>query len=209
MTELFEGAPATLLSFALASTLIELTPGPNMTYLALVAAGHGRSFGFATVAGVTLGLATVGVIAALGVGELIQASTLLYEGLRWAGVLFLLYLAWEGWTAKPDAVSSKNLSRKSYFMRGLVTNLLNPKAAVFYVAVLPTFVDLGRPIVAQTLTLSAIYVGVATVIHLAIVVLAGTLEPFLNDPRREAIARRVLSALLACVALWFGWSTAR
>ena len=54
-------------------------------------------------------------IAALGVGELIQASTLLYEGLRWAGVLFLLYLAWEGWTAKPDAVSSANLSRAKLF----------------------------------------------------------------------------------------------
>ena len=104
---------------------------------------------------------------------------------------------------------ARTCRERSYFLRGLVTNLLNPKAAVFYVAVLPTFVDLDRPIIPQTLTLSAIYVAVATFIHLAIVVLAGSLEPFLNDPRREAIARRVLSALLACVALWFGWSTAR
>jgi threonine/homoserine/homoserine lactone efflux protein len=93
-------------------------------------------------------------------------------------------------------------------MRGLVTNLLNPKAAVFYVAVLATFID-SEPVLPQTVALTFIYVVVATLIHAAIVVLAGALEPFLNDPRREKIARRLLSALLACVAIWFGWSTAR
>ena len=202
-------APATILSFALASFLIELTPGPNMTYLALVSAGDGRRAGFATVIGIALGLAVIGIIAALGVAELIQASNMLYDGLRWAGVLFLLYLAWEGWSAGTDIVSSAGISHGKYFTRGLVTNLLNPKAAVFYVAVLPTFVEPDRPILMQTLTLSAVYVAVATVVHAAIVLLAGTLEPFLNDPRRERIARRVLSALLAAVALWFAWSTAR
>ncbi len=202
-------APATLLSFALASFLIELTPGPNMTYLALVSAGDGRNAGFATVIGIALGLAVIGMVAALGVAELIQASDMLYEGLRWAGVLFLLYLAWEGWTAGTDVVSSADISHGKYFTRGLVTNLLNPKAAVFYVAVLPTFVEQDRPILMQTLTLSAVYVAVATIVHATIVLLAGTLEPFLNNPRRERIARRVLSSLLAAVALWFAWSTAR
>ncbi len=204
----FRSHPPASLSFALTSLLIELTPGPNMTYLALVAARDGRRSGFATVAGVTLGLAVIGIVAAFGVAELVQSSRLLYESLRWAGVLFLLYLAWEGWSAGTDVVASDGSSRGRYFMRGLVTNLLNPKAAVFYVAVLPTFIDTSKPVLAQTVALTVIYVLVATLIHSAIVVLAGTLEPFLNDPRRERIARRVLSALLACVAIWFGWSTA-
>ena len=69
----------TLLSFALASTLIELTPGPNMTYLALVSASEGRRVGFATVARIALGLAVIGLAAALGVAELINASPLAYE----------------------------------------------------------------------------------------------------------------------------------
>ena len=201
-------ASASLASFALTSLLIELTPGPNMTYLALVAARDGRRSGFATVAGVTLGLAVIGLVAAFGVAELVQSSRVLYESLRWAGVLFLLYLASEGWHTGTDVVASDGSSRGRYFMRGLVTNLLNPKAAVFYVAVLPTFIDTSKPVLAQTVALTVIYVLVATLIHSAIVVLAGTLEPFLNDPRRERIARRVLSALLACVAIWFGWSTA-
>lgn len=198
-----------LIPFALASLLIELTPGPNMTYLAIVSAAEGRRAGFATVAGVALGLGIIGLVAAFGLAEAIQASPLLYEGLRWAGVLFLLYLAWDGWRAGAEVVLTGAATHKKHFRRGLITNLLNPKAAVFYVAVLPTFIDAGRPVLSQAVSLTLIYVLVATLVHAAIVLLAGMLEPFLNDPRREQLARRVLSVLLALVALWFGWSTAR
>lgn len=201
--------PTTLLSFALASTIIELTPGPNMTYLALVSASEGRRVGFTTVAGVALGLAVIGFAAAFGVAELISASPLAYEILRWAGVAFVLYLAWDGWRGGGDVVASDARVGGRYFLRGLVTNLLNPKAAMFYVAVLPTFIDSAGALLAQTVTLTVVYVLVATLIHAGIVVLAGALEPLLNDPRRERIARRALSALLALVAVWFGWTTAR
>ncbi len=201
----------TLLSFSLTSFLIELTPGPNMTYLALVAAQEGRRKGYATVAGVALGLAVIGFAAAFGVAEVVQASPLLYEALRWAGVLFLLFLAWDGWRGGVDVVAKagRPAAGEKYFARGLITNLLNPKAAVFYVAVLPTFLEAGRPPLAQTLTLTAVYVVVATLLHVLIVTLAGALQPLLNNARRERLARRVLSGLLALVALWFGWSTAR
>lgn len=200
---------ALITSFLLTSLIIEMTPGPNMTYLALVSAQDGRRAGFATVAGITIGLTIVGAIAAFGVAQLIQSSTLAYGGLRWAGVLFLLFLAWDGWKTPGDNPTKSESTYGRYFARGLITNLLNPKAAVFYVAVLPTFIDASaRPIV-QAMTLTAIYVSVATAIHLVIVVLAGTLESVLNDPRREQIARRFLSGLLALVALWFAWSTAR
>lgn len=198
----------TLASFALASLLIELTPGPNMTYLAVVAAAQGRRVGFATVAGVALGLASVGLVAAVGVAELTTALPLVYEGLRWTGVLFLLYLAWDGWTSsgKDDGADP---SRQRFFLRGLLTNLLNPKAAIFYVTVLPTFIEADLPALPQSLFLTAIYVAVATLVHGMIVLLAGAIRPLLTDPKRERAIRRVLSAALALVALWFAWSTAR
>lgn len=196
----------TLVSFAATSFVIELTPGPNMTYLALVSATDGRRAGFMTVAGVTLGLAIIGAIAAFGVAEAIQASNVVYGLLRWAGVLFLLYLAWDGW--KSSAVTTATEGEGRYFARGLITNLLNPKAGVFYIAVLPTFITPHLPAVPQAMALTAVYVCVSAIVHLTIVILAGTLEPVLNDPRRETIVRRVLSVLLALVALWFAWSTA-
>lgn len=210
MLDIFAVSVPTLLSFAFTSLLIELTPGPNMTYLALVSASDGRKAGFATVAGVALGLTIIGLLAAFGVAELVQASRLAYEGLRWAGVLFLLYLAWDGWRESVGpAAAPEHDGLVRYFARGLVTNLLNPKAAVFYIAMLPTFVDATRAPLPQTISLSFVYVAVATIIHALIVVLAGALAPLLNDPHREKVARRALSALLALVAVWFAWSTAR
>lgn len=198
-----------LLSFALASLLIELTPGPNMTWLALVAAGEGRRRGYAAVAGVALGLAVLGLAAAFGIAEFLHRSPLAYEILRWAGGLFLLYLAWDGWRGHGDLAQAGAGSDRTYFLRGLITNMLNPKAALFYVAVLPTFLDPARPLLAQTLSLSAIYVTVATIVHASIVTLAGALTAFTQKPGREIATRRILSSLLGLVAVWLIWSTAR
>jgi threonine/homoserine/homoserine lactone efflux protein len=198
-------------SFALTSFLIELTPGPNMTYLALVAASKGRRYGFSTVLGVTLGLAIIGFAAAIGVAALIQSSDLLYELLRWTGVLFLFYLAYEGWVGEADDNNGRSQGKgryRDYFLRGLMTNLLNPKAAAFYVTVLPAFLPSDADLTG-TITLTGIYVSVATLIHAAIVLLAGALAPILNDPVREQTARRVLSLLLAGVAIWFAVGSAR
>ena len=199
--------PPSVWAFALTALLIELTPGPNMTYLAIVSASNGWRVGFATVAGVAAGLAIVGLIAAFGVAAIVQSSDTLYEILRWAGVVYLLWLAYEGWCG--DGNIQEHQSDARYFMRGFVTNLLNPKAAVFYVAVLPDFIDTSLPVLNQTITLSAVYVTIATLVHSLIVLLAGSLEPLLTNPVQERRVRRVLSVLLAAVAIWFAWSTAR
>lgn len=198
-----------LLSFMLASLLIELTPGPNMTWLAVISAADGRKAGFAAVAGVALGLALIGIAGALGAAGLIAASPLVYEVLRWAGVLFLLYLAVEGWFKAAATDAAAEGSYRGYFLRGLVTNILNPKAALFYISVLPAFVLPDRAVMPQTLSLTAAYVLVATAVHAAIAAMAATLEPVLNEPARERIVRRVLSGLLAAVAVWFALTTAR
>ena len=200
---------AAVTSFTITSILIELTPGPNMSYLALVAASEGRRYGFATVLGVALGLAIIGTAAALGVTPVIQSSDFLYQSLRWSGIAFLLYLAWDGWRdQKSTEKAQESLRMVTFFQRGLLTNLLNPKAAAFYITVLPTFLPFDASL-SQWLLLSGIYVGVATPIHAMIVVLAGSLMPILKDEARERVARRVLSLLLACVAIWFAFGTAR
>jgi threonine/homoserine/homoserine lactone efflux protein len=199
-----------LLAFALTSALIEMTPGPNMAYLALLAATEGRRAGFAAVSGVALGLALVGLLAAFGVAALISASEPLYQALRWGGVAYLLWLAWDGWRGGEATAEHAPLGSTDwrYFRRGLITNLLNPKAAVFYIAVLPTFLSVSAG-VHETLVLSMIYVAVATFIHAGIVALAGSAQAFFADPLREARLRKVLSVALAMVAVWFAFKTAR
>lgn len=199
----------TLLGFAATAALIELTPGPNMTWLAIVAATEGRRPGYAAVAGVALGLALVGLAAALGLAAAISASPSLYQALRWAGVGYLLWLAWDGWRGggETDSFAAAGSSHSLYFRRGLITNLLNPKAAVFYFALLPGFLSPNGPVLAETLNLSLIYVAVATTIHAAIVTAAGAAQYWLDDPVRERWLRRTLSLTLAIVALWFAWTT--
>jgi len=165
------------------------------------------------VAGVALGLSAYGIAAALGVAALIENSTFLYDALRWGGVVYLLWLAWDAWSTADDIgpeTGSGNHERRSAFRRGLITNLLNPKAAVFYIAVLPDFVTPhATGIVVQTLTLSAIYVTIATAIHALIVISASRLREFVDDPVRLRPIRRILAAALAGVAIWLAWSTAR
>ena len=201
---------ATVVGFAATSALIEVTPGPNLVYLALVAATDGRKPGYAAVAGVALGLGSLGLLAALGLAALIDTSPVLYAILRWGGVAYLLWLAWDSWrvagNASEHAALGSSLSR--YFRRGLITNLLNPKAALFYVAVLPGFLTQTTGALAQTLWLSLIYIVIATAIHAAIVTLAGTAQVALADDKRSQLVRRVLAVALALVALWFAWKTA-
>ncbi len=196
----------TALTFAFTSLVIELTPGPNMAYLAILSTSAGRRAGFAATLGVALGLLAVGLGAALGLTALISSSNVLYQTLRWAGALYLFWLAWEGWCGETETSLGKAAGegddRTRYFMRGLITNLLNPKAGLFYVAVLPTFVDDTRPLVGQTITLSLIYVAVATLIHSTIVLLADAARPWLEEERRSTIVRRTLSLLLVVIAIW-------
>lgn len=200
-------SPATLAAFALTALLIELTPGPNMVYLAILTLSEGRRAGFAAVAGVALGLFIIGLITALGLSALVLNSPALYQVFRWGGVFYLLWLAWGGWHdagISPDRAVSAN-ERARYFVRGLVTNLLNPKAGVFYIAVLPSFVDPVRPLVPQAMLLSAVFVVIATAIHASIVTLAGAALPLLENRRRSTIVRRVLSLALIGVAAWLAW----
>jgi threonine/homoserine/homoserine lactone efflux protein len=203
-----------LLAFALTALVIEITPGPNMTYLAALSLSSGMRTGFAAVAGIALGLMTYGVIAAFGLAAAIDHSPLLYGLLRWGGVAYLLWLAWEAWSDKediaPDAASDGAARPWPAFRRGVITNLLNPKAAVFYVAVLPEFVraETGS-VVRQTLILSVVYVAIASLIHATIVTLAGSLQSTIDVANNRKTVRRVFALALIAIAFWFAFTTGR
>lgn len=198
-----------LLEFALTSLIIELTPGPNMAWLAALSLAEGRRAGLAAVAGVSLGLAGIGVAAVFGLAAVLDGNRMLYDILRYAGAGFLLYLAWEGWRGA-DGGEDEKMGRKAAFRRALAQNLLNPKAALFYIAVLPLFlVPGGQNVMAQSLVLVAIYVAVATAVHAGIVLFAAGVRPYLVAGPHERLVRRLLAFSLALVAIWFFWSTRR
>jgi threonine/homoserine/homoserine lactone efflux protein len=197
--------PMRITEFIIAATLAEITPGPNMGYLAALAIAQGRRAGLAAVAGVTLGLTLLGIAAAFGAGLVTQTYPALGEALRWAGVAYLLWLAWEAWRGEEDIPDGEFAPS---FRRGLIVNLLNPKAGLFYVAVLPAFLGRTEPGIAALLILTAIYVLIATLVHAGVVIGAAGLRERLADEASVTRIRRAAALLLALVALWLAWETA-
>ncbi len=197
----------TLVPFLLAALILEITPGPNMVWLALLSATAGRTTGVAALIGITLGLAVQALVAALGVAVLIAAWPSLYTALHFAGVGFLLWLAWESWRDAGDPAHHRpggGETGSQGFRRGLVSNLLNPKAALFFFSVLPGFLRPDAP-VTEAMILSALYLGVATLIHGMIVAAAGALRGWLVDPQVSATMHRFQALALVVVALWLLW----
>jgi threonine/homoserine/homoserine lactone efflux protein len=192
-----------LVAFVLTSLIIEMTPGPNMAYLAVVSASRGRLAGFAAVLDVALGLAFLGIAVGLGGGSLVLSNRVIYESLRWAGVLYLCWLAFDSWREARQPIATVPVSRSYFihFRRGFVANLLNPKAALFFIAVLPEFI-LGPASANELAILVSIYVGVATLVHGLIVVLASGLQAFLAAPQRREIAGNIFAILLLAIAIW-------
>ncbi len=203
-----------LLPFLAAVLLVELTPGPNMGYLAIVAGQWGRRAGFLTILGVTAGLAVYMLAAVVGLAEIILRVDWLYQLLRWAGVAFLLWLAWDTWRGAATDPATMDLARPSpgaLLTRGFLANVLNPKAAVFYIGLLPGFTDPVRPFAGQALTLGLIHIVVALAIHSAIVLAAARTIPLLaavTDGAGRHI-RTVFAIALVAIALWIGWETRR
>jgi threonine/homoserine/homoserine lactone efflux protein len=203
--------PEQLLAFIITSLLIELTPGPNMAYLAVLSVDRGRVAGLAAVAGVALGLLVLGLVAGLGGATLISETRWLYETIRWGGVLFLLWLAWDSYREAQEPIAAQAAAQRlgAYFLRGLITNLLNPKAAMFYVAVMPNFVSVARPALPQAMTLTLTYAAVATIVHAVIVVLGGALQPLFSSPRWRRRLGIGFGLLLVAVAVWLAFTTHR
>lgn len=203
--------PGVVGPFLLAVLLIELTPGPNMSWLAVLAATRGRAVGLAAVAGVTAGLAVYMIAAALGVGEIVVRAPALYQALRWAGVGYLLWLAWEAWTqvnagarAGGNGAPAARSDLRAAALRGFAANVLNPKAAVFYVTLLPTFMrpDHADP-AAQALVLGSVHLAIALAVHLAIVAAAARAQSL----AQSRIAGRLAAVAIAGIALWMLWET--
>lgn len=199
---------AALFSFALASLLIELTPGPNMAYLAILSADRGRRAGLAAVAGVAFGLTLLGVLAVFGIGALVLEQPWLFQILRWSGVAYLLFLAWEAWSQgnQPLHTADIDASGWRYFRRGLVTNLLNPKAALFFVTVMPGFLPAATT--ANAVLFGVTYVAIASLVHAGVVLLAGAVRPILTAPTRRRQMAAFFASLLVLIAAWLAYSTA-
>jgi threonine/homoserine/homoserine lactone efflux protein len=201
--------PTLIAPFLLAVMMIEITPGPNMGYLAALSIAEGRSAGFRAVLGITAGLSVYMVLAVIGVAEVIAAAPLVYSLLRWAGVAFLLFLAWEAWVgAAETSPGHTHHDDRAPFWRGFFANIFNPKAAVFYVTLLPGFIAADHaPFWVQALVLGVAHLLLSFAVHTGIVLAAARAGSFLTNAARATAVRRAMAVAIALIALWLAWET--
>jgi threonine/homoserine/homoserine lactone efflux protein len=187
---------STLAVFAIACVALAATPGPDMLLIASRSVSHGRAAGFASLAGIQSGTYCHALAAALGLSQLFLIVPIAYDIVRYAGAIYLLYLAWQAFRSKGEALAptiSPSYSLTDMFRQGLFTNLLNPKMALFVLALFPQFVrPEAGPIAAQILILATVLNIVGLVVNGIVIIAASRIGLALTGHRRFRQASRIL-----------------
>ncbi|UZK69087.1 LysE family translocator [Sphingomonas sp. S1-29] len=180
--------------------VISATPGPNMLHVMVQSIQHGPRRALASMAGLMTANLIYLVASALGLGALLKASPGLYDALRYAGVAYLLWLGIKAWRApvgmgEGAAVPVARRSLRVLYATGLGTGLSNPKLIVFAAALLPQFIDVGRPFVPQLGVLVATFM-VIEAFWFGIYATGGrSLARWLAPANRQRLFNRVTGAL--------------
>lgn len=213
-----------VVGLTLVDLVLVLTPGPNMIYLVSRSLSQGRRAGLVSLLGTLTGFVIYMTLANLGLSGVFATTPVAYDAVRIAGTLYLFYLAWQALrpggmavfettaettaqtTAEAITEATAETPRDSgvkLYRMGLVTNLLNPKAAILYLALIPQFIDLARgDVTGQGFLLGGIQICESGTVNASIVLAAAGIAAFLNArPSWLRWQRRATGILLAVVGL--------
>jgi threonine/homoserine/homoserine lactone efflux protein len=170
-----------LLSFAFATSLLAISPGPDNIFVLTQSIVNGKKFGLATVFGLISGCLVHTTLLAFGISAVIKESEILFTGIKVLGAIYLIFLAYKVY--KSDATitfSEENVSKKTtrqLFKEGFIMNVLNPKVSIFFLAFFPGFLYSDTiNTVFQFYVLGIIFMLVSLVIFSMIAILAGTIS---------------------------------
>jgi len=199
------------LSFLGAAILLTLAPGPDILFVIAQSISQNSKAGIATACGLCTGLLVHITAAVLGVSAVIYASATAFAVVKYAGAAYLLYLAWQAFRDKSSEIGLTGKPHASYgalYRRGILMNVLNPKVSLFFIALLPQFVDRSAGHVSlQMLGLGVIFLVQALIIFILVSLFANRFGQWLM--RSKTIARKinVLQGLLfTAIALQIAFS---
>jgi threonine/homoserine/homoserine lactone efflux protein len=198
---------AAALGMAVTALGMVLTPGPNMMYLVSRSISQGRGAGLISLGGTAAGFLVYMTMANLGLAVVFVVVPWLFMAFKAAGAAYLAYLAWQA--LKPGGrglFETQTLDRDSpgrLLRMGLITNLLNPKAAIMYLALIPQFIDPARGhTTAQGFMLGGVQITVSMVVNATIVIAAGSIASLIaRRPSWATWQRRITGTLLGAVAV--------
>jgi threonine/homoserine/homoserine lactone efflux protein len=196
-------APATLLVFAVAASVLVAIPGPNHLYIVTSSIAQGRRIGLASALGVETGTLVHVSAATVGLSALVASSAMAFNALRFAGAAYLVYLGLRALLRDEEAAldggGTVAPSARRAYLDGVLVNVLNPKVALFFLAFLPQFVDPARGSAStQILVLGLVVFAIATTSDVLYALAAGALGSWLR--RRPGFAR-VQRYLTGCIYL--------
>lgn len=210
-----------LVAFFLLSAALTITPGVDMALVTRNTLSRGRAAALATTLGVTSGLPVHAFLSAVGLSVLLSQSAAAFEMVKLLGAAYLFYLGIRTFVtagkqdkatahrkataeADPGRQEKRNLLIHSY-REGLLTNLLNPKVALFYLTFLPQFMSLGDPVVAKSLLLAGIHAGLGILWLTLYAYFVSRLSALLNRAVVKRNIERVTGALLVAFGLRLLW----
>jgi threonine/homoserine/homoserine lactone efflux protein len=149
------------LSFLLTSLIVVVAPGTGVLYTLAVALTRGSRAGVAAASGCTLGILPHMLAAMLGLAAVLHTSAVAFSALKWCGVIYLLYMAWQTLRERGALAVDGRIDetrRPRVVLTGILINILNPKLSIFFLAFLPQFIASGEPHpLARMLELSAVF----------------------------------------------------
>lgn len=182
------------LSFFGIAVLLALAPGPDNLFVLMQSALWGRRAGLFVTLGLCTGLIGHTLAVTVGLAALVAASATAFTVLKLVGAVYLVYLAWGAFRAKPSVAGIKTEPRQGngrLYRRGIVMNLTNPKVSLFFLAFLPQFTSAARGSIAlQTLALGGLFMLATLLVFGAIAYFSGMVGKWLQG---SAAAQRALN----------------
>jgi len=192
-----------VLPFLAVAVVVLVTPGIDTALVTRNALPYGHRAAVATAVGVNVGIAFWTVAASIGLAAVVAASAEAFTAIKLAGALYLVYLGLQAIRAsrrsgrvRPEAAPRAPLTRRVAFCQGLVSNLLNPKIAVFFTSLLPQFVGSGGVLAARLALLGALFNLIGVVWLLSYAVAAARRRAVLSRPRAKRVLDRVSGMVL-------------
>ena len=175
-------------TYFIATIILSLSPGPGVFSSISSGLHHGFRLGLWNGVGMQIANVLMVIVVALGLGTLLLASETLFSAVKWLGVIYLIYLGIVTWRAAPrsfeeDKDDNAHTARE-VFMRGFWVNATNPKGIIFFAAILPQFIDVARPQMAQYAILAATTFAVDLVIMMGYTALAAKVLRLMRDPKQ-------------------------
>ncbi|MCB0399918.1 MAG: LysE family translocator [Winogradskyella sp.] len=191
----------TLISFALATSVLALSPGPDNIYVLVQSITNGKAHGMATVCGLITGCIVHTTLLAFGVSAIIKANEELFFGIKVFGAMYLLYLAYKVFRSDPklnfDSETAPRKSLKALFVQGFFMNVLNPKVTIFFLAFFPGFLFSDSiNTVWQFYILGGIFMLVSFIIFSAIALLAGQIKSYTLKHRNSGVVFKWLQIVV-------------